>query len=117
VEPLKIFSKAFIDTSQFFNSFNKYLDALSQVQTARDQELVLNKMMEGRKNITESMNEEEKLMAHTKPPYEIEWNQYEKLRMQADADLLRTNNTLARMLSRDAGILMGYELASRMSVK
>jgi carboxyl-terminal processing protease len=117
VEPLKSFSKSFIDTSRFFNSFNKYLDALNRAQAARDQELVFNKIMEGRQQATQNLNEEEKLMAHTKPPYEIEWNQFEKLRMQADADLRRTNNTLARMLSRDAGILMGYELASRMSVK
>jgi hypothetical protein len=117
VEPLKTFSKTFIDTSQLFNSFNKYLDALSQAQTSRDQDLVFNKMMEDRNQMTQSLNDEEKLMAHAKPPYEIEWNQYEKLRMRADPDLLRTNNTLARMLSRDAGILMGYELASRMAVK
>jgi carboxyl-terminal processing protease len=117
VEPLKTFSKSFIDTSQFFNAFNKYLAALNQAQTTRDQDLVFNKMMEGRTQMSQSLNEEEKLMAQVKPPYEIEWNQYEKLRMQADADLRRTNNALARMLSRDAGILMGYELASRMSVK
>src|SRR5450631_2665955 len=116
-DPLKTFSKAYSDTSQFFISFNKYLDALIQAQTVRDQVLMFSKMMEGRKEINQNLSKEERVMAHAKPPYEIEWNQYEKLRMQADADLRRTNNALTQMLSRDTGILMGYELASRMSVK
>ncbi len=117
IDPLKSFSKAYTDTSQFFISFKKYLGALIQAQTARDQVLVFSKMMEGRKQINQNLSEEEHMMAHAKPPYQIEWNQYEKLRMQADADLRRTNNTLTQMLSRDTGILMGYELASRMAVK
>jgi carboxyl-terminal processing protease len=116
-DPLKTFSRAYTDTSQFFISFNKYLDVLIQAQTTRDQVLVFSKMMEGRKQISRDLSEGERIMAHAKPPYEIEWNQYEKLRMQADADLRRTNNALTQMLSRDTGILLGYELASRMSVK
>jgi carboxyl-terminal processing protease len=116
-DPLKTFSKAYTDTSQFFISFNKYLEALIRAQTVRDQVLTFSKMMEGRKKISQNLSEEEGVMAHEKPPYEIEWNQYEKLRMQADADLRRTNNALTQLLSRDTGILMCYELASRMSVK
>jgi carboxyl-terminal processing protease len=116
-ESLKTFSKTYTDTSQFFISFNKYLGVLIQAQAARDQVLVFSKMMEGRKQISQNLSEGEQMMAHAKPPYEIEWNQYEKLRMQADADLRKTNNALTRILSRDTGILMGYELASRMSVK
>ena len=116
-EPLKSFSKAYTDTSQFFISFNKYLDVLIQAQTARDQVLVLSKMMEGRKLISNSLSEGERLMAHTRPPYEIEWNQFEKQRMQADEDLRKTNTVLSQVLSRDTGVLMGYELASKMSVK
>ena len=46
MDPLKSFSKSFTDTSQFFISFNKYLDALIQAQAARDQVLVFSKMME-----------------------------------------------------------------------
>lgn len=117
IDPLKSFSKAYTDTSQFFISFNKYLEALIQAQAARDQVLVFSKMMESRKEIDQNLNDEERMLAHAKPPYHIEWNQYEKQRMQADADLRRTNNTLTQMLSKDTGILMGYELASRMAVK
>jgi carboxyl-terminal processing protease len=116
-DPLKTFSRSYTDTSQFFISFNKYLDVLIQAQASRDQVLVFSKMMEGRKQISQDLSEGERIMAHAKPPYEIEWNQYEKLRMKADADLRRTNKALTQMLSRDTGILMGYELASRMSVK
>ncbi len=35
VDPLKSFSKSFMDTSQFFISFNKYLDVLIQGQVAQ----------------------------------------------------------------------------------
>jgi carboxyl-terminal processing protease len=117
IDPLKSFSKTYTDTSQFFISFNKYLGVLIQTQTAHDQVLVLSKMMESRRQMTENLSIEEHAMAHTRPPYQIEWNQYEKQRMQADADLRRTNNALTQMLSRDSGILMGYELASRMATK
>jgi carboxyl-terminal processing protease len=117
IDPLKSFSKTYTDTSQFFISFNKYLETLIQTQTAHDQVLVLAKMMESRKLTDQNLSSEEKIMAHAKPPYQIEWNQYEKQRMQADADLRRTNNALTLMLSRDSGILMGYELASRMTMK
>ncbi len=116
-EPLKLFSKAFTDTSQFFISFTKYLDVLIQSQAGRDQVLVFSKMMEGRKQINQNLSNDEHLMAHSKPPYDIELNQYEKQRMQADADLRKANYALTQMLSRDTGILMGYELASIMAVK
>jgi carboxyl-terminal processing protease len=117
IDPLKSFSKTYTDTSQFFISFNKYLQTLIQTQAAHDQVLVLAKMMENRRQMDQNLSNEERLMAHARPPYQIEWNQYEKQRMQADADLRRTNNALTQMLSRDSGILMGYELASRMAVK
>jgi len=117
IEPLRIYSKAYADTSQFFISFNKYLDVLIQAQTPRDQILVLIKMMEDRKQVSHDLSEGERLMAHTKPPYEIEWNQFEKQRMQSDEDLRKTNAALTQVLSRDTGVLMGYELASKMSEK
>src|SRR5450432_898793 len=117
VDPLKSFSKAFTDTSRFFISFNKYLDVLIRAQAVRDEVLVFNKMMEERKQIADNLVQGEKSINHSKPPYEIEWNQYEKVRMQADEDLRRSNNTLAQVLSRDTGILLGYEIAFRMSGK
>jgi len=116
-EPLRSFSKAYADTSQFFISFNKYLVVLKQAQANQDQVLVLNKMLEGRREISRSLQEGEQQMAKARPPYEIEWDQFEKQRMRADEDLRKSNHVLSQILSRDTGILMGYELVSRMSVK
>ncbi len=116
LEPLKSFSKSFMDTSQFFISFNRYLDILVQGQVARDQVLVFNYMLESRRQIFRDLNDEENSINNLKPPYEIEWNLYEKARMQADEDLRKSNTMLTQVLTRDTGILLGYELAYRMSV-
>jgi carboxyl-terminal processing protease len=115
VEPLKSFSKSFSDTSHLFISFNKYLDLLMQAQVARDQELVLSKILDQRKQLSRNLTDGEKEYSHFKPPYEIEWNQYEKIRMRTDDDLRKSNLVLTQVLTRDTGILLGYEIAFRMS--
>jgi carboxyl-terminal processing protease len=115
LEPLKSFSKSFTDTSIFFISFNKYLDVLMKAQAARDEVLVFNNIMVERKTISKNLGDEELSIDHSKPPYEIEWNQYEKLRMEADEELRKSNGTLTHVLSRDTGILLAYEIAFRMS--
>jgi carboxyl-terminal processing protease len=115
LDPLKSFSKSFMDTSQFFISFNRYLDVLLRGQVSKDQLLVFNYILESRRQIFRDMNDEENSINNLKPPYEIEWNQYEKVRMQADEDLLKSNTMLTQVLTRDTGILLGYELAYRMN--
>ena len=117
VDPLKAFSKSYTDTSQFFISFNKYLDILIRAEAGKDQVLALNKMMEERKRISKNLKEGEQSMLQSKMPYDIEWNQYEKQRMQADEDLRKTNSSLSKLIRRDTGILLGYEIASRMNMK
>jgi len=114
IAPLNFFSKSYSDTSRFFISFNKYLDILMKVQAAHDQILNFNKMMEESLQVKVSLGEGEKLLNNSKPPYEIEWNEYEKVRMRADEELRKTNLALSQVLSRDTGILMGYEIAYRM---
>ena len=114
IDPLKSFSKAYTDTSRLFISFNKYLDILLHAQVARDQTLAFNQMMEERKKVNKSLADGERSVDKSRPPYEIEWNQYEKVRMQADEDLRKTNSTLTQVLTRDTGILLGYEIAYRM---
>ena len=114
MEPLKSFSKAFTDTSRLFISFNSYLDLLLRAQTARDQILSFNIMMDERKRVNKSLLDGERTINNLKPPYEIEWNQYEKIRMQADEDLRKSNAVLTQVLTRDTGILLGYEIAYRM---
>ncbi len=113
-EVLKSFSKSFSDTSRFFISFNNYLDILMRIQSAHDQVLVFSKMMEESRQVNDSLTESDKAMKNSKPPYDIEWNQFEKVRMQADSELRNTNNTLSQVLNRDTGILLGYEIAYRM---
>ncbi len=115
IEPLKSFSKGFTDTSRFFISFNKYLDVLMQAQVDRDQVLIFNKMLESRKTMDRSLVESEQAAGHAMAPYQIEWNQFEKVRMLADEDLRRNNSLYTRILNRDTGILLGYEIASKMS--
>lgn len=113
VEPLKSFSKSFSDTSRFFISFNKYLDILLHVQASHDQVLALVKMMEQSRQVSDSLAAEEDAIKNVRPPYQVEWNQYEKVRMQADEELRKSNNTLSQVLNRDTGILLGYEIAYR----
>ncbi|HEX3768772.1 MAG TPA: S41 family peptidase, partial [Puia sp.] len=90
-EPLKSFSKSFTDTSRLFISFNSYLDLLLREQVPRDQILSINEMMDQRKLVNKSLVNEERSVNKLKPPYEIEWNQYEKVRMQVDEDLRKSN--------------------------
>ena len=85
-----------------------------KVQAAHDQLLNFNKMMEESRQVKVSLAEGEKLLDNSKPPYEIEWNEYEKVRMRADDELRKTNLALSQVLNRDTGILMGYEIAYRM---
>ncbi|HZZ75328.1 MAG TPA: S41 family peptidase, partial [Puia sp.] len=113
-DPLKSFSKSFTDTSRLFISFNSYLDLLLREQVPRDQILSFNGMMDQRKLVNKSLVNEERSVNKLKPPYEIEWNQYEKVRMQVDEDLRKSNAALTQVLTRDTGILLGYELAYRM---
>jgi carboxyl-terminal processing protease len=114
VDTLKSFSKSFSDTSGFFISFNKYLEVLMQAQGVRDQELVFSKMMEESKQVSKNLSDGEKVLSNSKLPYEIEWDQFEKARMRADEDLMKSNMMYTHVLNRDTGILLGYEIAYRM---
>ena len=66
------------------------------------------------KQVNKNLFDGERSINKSKPPYEIEWNQYEKVRMQADDDLRKSNTALTQVLTRDTGILLGYEIAYRM---
>ena len=117
VDPLKSFSKSYTDTSRFFISFDKYLDLLNQAKAARDQVLALNNMLESRLQLNKNISDGEKAISNSKPPYEIEWDQYEKARMLGDEDLRKSNTMFTQELNRDTGILLGYEIAFRMKRK
>ncbi|HSZ35264.1 MAG TPA: S41 family peptidase, partial [Puia sp.] len=112
--PLQSFSKSFTDTSRLIISFNNYLDILRRGQVARDEVLVFDKMFEERKQIFKNLNDAEKRMSNLVPPYNVEWDQYEKVRMHADEDLQKSNTNLTEVITRDSGILLGYEIAYRL---
>jgi carboxyl-terminal processing protease len=111
---LQTFSKSFTDTSRLFISFNNYLDVLTRGQLARDEVLVFDKMFEERRQIFNNLNDAEKRMSNLIPPYNVEWNQYEKVRMHADEDLRKSNTNLTGVITRDTGVLLGYEIAYRL---
>jgi len=117
LDNLKSFARSYADTSKFFISFGKYLEVLKLEQAAHDEQLVLIKVMEERSGIRKRLHEVEKTVADSKMPYEIEWDQNERSRMKADSDLLTTNLLFKDVVSRDTGILLGYEIASRMGRK
>jgi len=50
-------------------------------------------------------------------PFEIQWNAFEKIRMRTDEDLRNTNQQLTGVLSKDPGLLLGYQLSTRMLQK
>ncbi len=112
--PLQSFSKSFTDTSRLFLSFNNYLDILARGQVARDEVLVFDKMFEERKQIFNNLNDAEKRLSNFVPPYNVEWDQYEIIRMHADEDLRKSNTNLTEVITRDSGVLLGYEIAYRL---
>jgi carboxyl-terminal processing protease len=115
MDTLKVFSKSFADTSKPFISFNNYLNTLMKAQIEQDQVLVLNKMMESRKQMLSNLREGENAINRADPPFEIEWDQFEKVRMRSDKDLLNMNSTYTQVINRDTGVLLGYEIACLMS--
>jgi carboxyl-terminal processing protease len=115
LDPLRSFSKAFTDTNRCFIAFNNYLNLLIRAQVVQDQTLVLNKVMETRNQISSNLRQGEDRINQTVPPFEIEWNQFEKARMRADADLRKMNDLYTEVLYRDTGLLLAYEIASRIS--
>jgi carboxyl-terminal processing protease len=117
MDDLKSFSKAFMDTSRSFIAFNKYLNLLIAAQVEQDEILMLGRIRETRGKISQNLRASEDMINQTVPPFEIEWDQFEKAKMKADADLRNTNTMYTEVLYRDTGLLMAYEIASRMSKK
>jgi carboxyl-terminal processing protease len=117
MDQLKTFSKAFTDTNRSFIAFNQYLSLLIGAQAMQDQTLVLKKVMETRNQISLNLRKGETVINQTVPPFEIEWNQFEQVRMKADGDLRKMNDMYTEVLYRDTGLLLAYEIASQMSKK
>jgi len=99
------------------NSAAAYALLYDSPESATTQLRLALKRLDELTRIDESLAEGQNSTRDTRPPYEIEWNQFEKARMQADDDLRKNNFMYTKVLNRDTGILLGYEIASRMSGK
>lgn len=117
VDSLIAFARLFTDTSAYLKSFNHYLDQLVALQTPKDESLSLQKIREEHEQMKKFLADREKSLPTVSLPYEIQWNAFEKIRMRTDEDLRNTNLMLTHVLSKDPGLLMGYQIASRMLQK
>jgi carboxyl-terminal processing protease len=116
-DSLKAFARLFTDTCVYLNSFNHYLDRLLALEIPKDEPLSLQKVREEHDQLQEFLVAREKSLKAVSLPYEIQWNEYEKIRMRTDEDLRNTNLMLTDVLSRDPGLLLAYQIACRMSQK
>lgn len=117
IDSLKAFARAFSDTCVYLNSFNHYLDQLVLLQLPKNEALSLQKVKEGQERLRKFLADREKVIKAVSPPFEIEWNSFEKMRMRADEDLRDTNQQLTVVLAKDPGLLLGYRLSCRMLQK
>jgi carboxyl-terminal processing protease len=117
LDSLRSFARQFSDTSTYLQSFNRYLDHLLLLQTAKDEPLSLQKVRAQQDEMRKFLADREKTVPQAGLPYEIQWNAFEKINMRADEDLRNTNLILTNVLSKDPGLLLGYQLASRMLKK
>lgn len=117
VDSLRSFAEAFTDTSTYIKSFNHFLDKLVAMQSPKDEVLTLRNVREDHGLMKKFLEERAKEQASVTLPFGIRWNEFERLRMDADEDLRNTNLQLTNVLSRDPGLLLGYEVAIRMLQK
>ena len=72
--------------------------------------------MEERKQVNASLVAGGRIrLINSKPPYEIEWNQYEKIRMQADEESTEDQYDAVRRSEPGYRNSAGYEIAYRMT--
>ncbi len=116
-DSLKAYARSFTDTCEYLRVFNTYLDEILALEKPKDEFLSLQRIREEHEELRKFMAERQKSMETVSLPYEIQWNAYEKIRMHSDEDLRNTNLALTNVLSRDPGLLLGYQIASRMTGK
>jgi hypothetical protein len=117
VESLKRYAGTFSDTCAYLKNYNQWLDELQIIQTPRDERLTLSAMRNEHEQMKKFLSERANAIFAVSLPFEIQWNTYEKIRMRSDDDLRNTNEQLTGVLGKDPGLLMGYQLATRMLQK
>jgi carboxyl-terminal processing protease len=117
VESLKEYAAAFSDTCAYLKNYNQWLDELQIIQTPKDEHLTLSAVRNEQEQMKRFLAERANAIFAVSLPFEIRWNTYEKIRMRSDDDLRNTNEQLTGVLGKDPGLLMGYQLATRMLQK
>ena len=116
-DSLRAYARSFTDTCVYLRVFNQYLDEILDLEKPKDEILSLQKTREEHEQLKKFMAEREKSLETVSLPYEIQWNEFEKIRMRSDEDLRNTNLMLTSVLSRDPGLLLSYQIACRMLKK
>jgi carboxyl-terminal processing protease len=117
VESLKAFAGAFSDTCTYLRSYNQWLDELQLIQAPKDERLSLSAVRNEQDQMKRFLAERANAIRTASLPFEIQWNTYEKIRMRSDEDLRNTNAELTGVLLKDPGLLLGYQLSTRMLQK
>jgi hypothetical protein len=117
VESLKAFAGSYADTSAYLKSYYQWLDQLLVLQSPKDEPLSLPKVQEEQDQMKKFLAFRGNAVKTVSLPFEIQWNAFEKIRMRTDEDLRDTNQQLIGVLSKDPGLLMGYQLSTRMLQK
>jgi carboxyl-terminal processing protease len=117
VESLKAFARSYADTSAYLKSYYQWLDQLLVLQSPKDEPLSLPKVQEEQDQMKKFLAFRGNAVKTVSLPFEIQWNAFEKIRMRTDEDLRDTNQQLIGVLSKDPGLLMGYQLSTRMLQK
>jgi len=117
VESLKAFARAFSDTCTYLKSYSRWLDELQLIQVPKDERLSLSAVRNEQDQMKRFLAERANAIQTISLPFEIRWNTYEKIRMRSDDDLRNTNEELTGVLLKDPGLLLGYQLSTRMLQK
>lgn len=114
VDSLQAFAKRFSDSSAYISAYNHYLDQLVEMQKPGDETLSLDKVRAQQDLMNRFLASRGEFAKRLPLPYEIQWTEFEKIRMRTDEDLRNTNQLLTDVLIKDPGLLLGYRLVCSM---
>ncbi len=111
---LRQFAKEYSDSSKFLKRAAIDLDSLADIDNPRDEVLNLSTVLADHARSDKWVERSVDFRRKAVFPFNIEWTPYEKQRMASDEELRNTNRQLKAVLSGDPGLLLGYEIVSRM---
>ena len=111
---LKQFAQTYTDSSRFLKRTAGDLDSLAAIDSPHDEVLNLSTVLADHARSDEWVAHSVDFRHAAVFPFSIEWTPYEKQRMASDEELRNTNRQLKAILSGDPGVLLGYEIVSKM---